>query len=182
MEQIDSNDFDSFLLLMEQEFGSDGSRREKPMQEIDTGLGFRVDIPQDFQKATLEEATAIFWEKERPPILFLAPDKRAGIAFQRLEKNIEKEQWMEIVRQAIYQADNRTVFYENGMIGKEDGIPWMEFKNFVSGGRVYHLVFLFRTEGRTFMGTFYCVFEDYTEWKTAAFRMLQSMGKRQRKE
>lgn len=174
MEQTGNEDFDCFLLRMEREFNTDGERGETDGVEMDFGLGFRVRIPTGFREADREEAEGIFWSSDRPPVLLLAPDRRAGITFRRTEADATDGSMGEI-RQALQGADGRTVFYDSGVTGKDGDIPWLEYKSFAADERVYNLVFLFAVRDGCVMGTFYCAFGDYDRRKPVVFGMIHTI-------
>ena len=175
MEQIGNEDFDCFLLRMEQEFNKTAEQVETDTGEKDFGFGFRIWIPLDFREGSREEAEDIFWSEKRPPILFLTQDRRAGITFRRTDTDAVTGGCLEKIRQALQRADGRTVFYSSGVAGKEGDIPWLEYKSFASDERVYNLAFLFMAGGGCVMGTFYCAFEDYDRWKPVVFGMLHTI-------
>lgn len=175
MEQMENEDFDCFLLRMEQEFNLTGEPGGKDGGEKDFGFGFRIRIPPDFREGSREEAEDIFWSADRPPVLLLTPDRRAGITFRRTDADAAADGCLIKIRQALQRADGRTVFYGSGAAGKDGDILWLEYKSFASDERVYNLTFLFPAGGGCVMGTFYCAFEDYDRWKPVIFGMLHTL-------
>lgn len=177
MERMKNEDFDCFLLRMEREFNGTGKQGEKNggEREFACGFGFRIRIPPNFREGGKEEAEGIFWSQDRPPVLFLTPDRRAGITFCQMETEDAADACMGRIRQALQRADGRTVFYGSGAAGKNGDIPWLEYKSFAADERVYNLAFLFAAGGGCVMGTFYCALEDYDKWKPVVFGMLDTV-------
>lgn len=85
MEQMENEDFDSFLLQMEHKFNGIGEKEERGTEEKDFGMGFQMWLPEEFKEGDKEEAADIFWSEERPPVLFLTSDRRAGLMFRQLD-------------------------------------------------------------------------------------------------
>lgn len=178
MERIGEHDFDLFLLQMEQTFlkekGSSNKVSVGESQSTSFSKDFSVHIPPEFHKADPAIAKTLFWSKRRPSILYDTADHTAGITFRELEDTKEESLFAlrASVKQTLMQIDHRTVFYGQG---EENNIYWMEYKSFAAKERLYHLLFLFCTGDTYWMGTCYCTFEGYEEWRPKLLAMLRTI-------
>ena len=175
MEQMENEHFDSFLLQMEHKFNGIGEKEERGTEEKDFGMGFQMWLPEEFKEGDKEEAADIFWSEERPPVLFLTSDRRAGLMFRQLDGSAGASACREKVRHVIRRTDERTVFYSSGEAGKQGNILWLVYKSFASDERVYNLAFLFMAGEKCILGIFYCIFEDYEKWEPMVFEMLDTI-------
>ena len=116
MERMKNEDFDCFLLRMEREFNGTGKQGEKNggEREFACGFGFRIRIPPDFREGGKEEAEGIFWSQDRPPVLFLTPDRRAGITFRQMETEDAADACMGRIRRAVWQRSGRRCSGQTG--------------------------------------------------------------------
>ncbi|MDD6626871.1 MAG: hypothetical protein PUF03_01310 [Lachnospiraceae bacterium] len=181
MERIDGEDIDYFLLQIEQRL-KDKAETERSAEEWRQIMGFEIWMPEDFALADQERVSKIFWSENRPEILLLSEKERAGIVFQPLDdmENFSEEaaeNSMERMMTVLRKLDDRTVCYDRGEAGNENGIRiyWMEYKSFTADDRVYNFLFLFQIKGQYILGKFYCPFERYERWKPMVCEMLQSV-------
>ncbi|MCI6810808.1 MAG: hypothetical protein SOX11_07705 [Lachnospiraceae bacterium] len=158
MEKIEGEDYDIFLLQVKKQMIP---TLKEDRRKADTGMGFVFPLPETFHRASEEERESIFWSAQRPEVVFLTENKRAGISFQLLEEWKEKklEEGLEEVRQVLERLDQRTVFYEQGERGAETPVFWIDYKSFAKRESLYHLAFLFHHKGKIILGTFFCLFE-----------------------
>lgn len=178
MERIAEEDVDCFLLQMEQRF-SEKRKREKCTKEWRQLSGFTLWIPKEFFQTDRDAVADVFWSENRPDILFLTVGKTEGITFQILER--EESLWnrngnpMEQFKHLLGKLDDRTVCYGMGETGENVQVFWLEYKSFAADERVYNLLFLFRTEEKDILGTFYCPFEEYDSWKPMIWEVIQTI-------
>lgn len=175
---IEKEDYDLLLLQLKRSIGKKESSGQSKVEKA-FGWGFSVKIPGSFQTAEEDQAEKIFWTKDRPPIVFLTENKRAGITFQILSDQTEKtlSQWRRRLQGLLEGMDGRTVFYESGVIGQEISGLWLEYKSFVGREGVYNLWFLFTAKKKDILGTFFCPFAEYDQWKEEILELFDTLKK-----
>lgn len=173
---IEKDDYDLLLLQLKRSVRKKESSEQRK-EEREFGLGFSIRIPDSFQPAEEDEAEKIFWTKDRPPIVFLTENKRAGITFQAIADQEEKtlSQWSKELKRLLEGMDSRTVFYESGVIGQEISGLWLEYKSFAGRERIYNLWFLFPVRKGVVLGTFFSPFEEYDQWKTEILELFDTL-------
>lgn len=179
MERINENDVDCFLQQMEQMFAVQ-PKREKIQEEWRHFPGFIMWIPEAFQQADRETAEEIFWSENLPDILLLTEEKTVGITVQKLKD--ASIQWdeeaanpVDDIKQKLEKIDNRTVCYGTGEEGDGIKVYWLEYKSFASDSRIYNVLFVFRTGKEWNLGTFFCPFEEYEQWKTVVWEIMRTI-------
>jgi len=179
MEKINENDIDYFLQQMEQVFAVQ-PKKKKMQEEWRHFPGFIMWIPETFQEAGREAAEKLFWSENLPDTLLLAEEKTAGITIQKLKD--AGAQWDEAgtnpvddIKQVLEKMDNRTVCYGTGEEGDRIKVYWLEYKSFASDSRIYNVLFVFQAGKEWNLGTFFCPFEEYEQWKTAVWEIMQTI-------
>lgn len=180
MEQVTNNDFDFLLIHYKKKFDKKLKQKinltEEMWKEQDFGMGFSVQIPREFEQADKESASAVFWSERRPMIILTTLKREEGFTFQFLDDEIAEATLLdcrESLQQLIEKVDERCVFYN---AGEEAGAVWFDYKSFAKNEAVYNLVFLFQSDGRKVLGTFFCIFEAYDKWKPMVLKMLGTVN------
>lgn len=180
MEQAKKEDFDIFLIQIQQDLEGKRDQDCEELPEEDFGLGFRIKIPGGFFSADEETKAAVFWSQKRPPVILLTPDRKAGITFQILKCGMKNgrdglAECRKTVQRILERVDDRTVFYDMGDARRDGMVLWLEYKSFASDETIYNILSLFEASGRIVMGTFYCIFEDYDKWKPMILDMFSTI-------
>lgn len=185
MEEVHDDDIDKVFLQIQKEL-----QRIKPETRERGGEpsgwpefygpGFVLKIPGGFKEIKKEKAASVFFSKNRPEMILVNPHEHAGLTFQtaRLEKGktvIDLEAERERIRQILKQADGKNVFYDQGNVDGNIPALWFDYKSFAADERVYNMMFLFLSEGKLIIGTFYCIFKDYDRWKPKILTMLETI-------
>ncbi|WP_024292939.1 hypothetical protein [Lacrimispora indolis] len=182
MEEVHDDDIDKVFLQIKKEL-----KRIKPKAKRRGGEpsgwpefygpGFVLKIPGGFEEIGKEKAASVFFSKNRPEMFLLNPHEHAGLTFQtaRLEGGkavIDLEAERERICQILKQADGKNVFYDQGNVSGKRPVLWFDYKSFAADERVYNMMFLFLSEEKLIIGTFYCIFKDYDRWKPKILTML----------
>ena len=173
MERINEEDVDGYLQQMELVFLAP-PEREKRQEEWRHFEGYAMWIPDAFSLAGREAAEEIFWSENLPERLFLIEGNTAGITLQKM-KGANTADPIGDIRMLLEKLDDRTVYY--GM-GEEEGstkVYWLEYKSFAADGRVYNVLFVFQAGPDWILGTFYCPFEEYGQWKPAVWEIMRTI-------
>lgn len=179
MERINQNDVDCFLLQMERVFAA-LPQKEKLQEEWYRFPGFIMWIPEIFRPADQETAEEIFWSENLPDALFLTEEKTAGITLQKMKDAAVQgeEAGAELIgniKQMLEKIDDRTVCYNAGEEGNAVKVYWLEYKSFAADSRIYNVLFVFQTGDKWNMGTFFCLFEEYEQWKPTVWEMMRTI-------
>lgn len=173
MERINENDVDCFLQQTEQVFAVLPAEEKLP-EEWRQFPGFAIWIPGAFHLADRETAEEIFWSEGLPGTVFLTEGNTAGITLQKTG-DINMADPAAEIRQLLEKADGRIVCYGAGEEGDSPKVHWLEYKSFAADGRVYNVLFVFQAGQGWILGTFYCPFEDYGQWKTAIWEIMRTI-------
>ncbi len=173
MDRINEDDIDCFLLQMEQVFAA-LPEREKRQEDWRHFSGFTMWIPAAFHLADRETAEEIFWSENLPDKVFLTEGNTAGITLQEIEGVNEADPVADI-RKLLEKSDDRTVCYDAGEEGDRPKVHWLEYKSFAADGRVYNVLFAFQAGKDWILGTFYCPFEDYGQWKPTVWEIMRTI-------
>lgn len=174
MERIDENDVDCFLQQMEQVFAV-RQDREKQAEEWRHFPDFDIWIPEVFHPADSEAAAEIFWSEQTPDLL-LAQGNAAGMTLQEAAGGQAPDS-MEDIRRMLERIDDRTVCYGSGE--EADGrVRWLEYKSFAADSRIYNVLFTFGAGEKEMLGTFYCPFEEYGQWKPVIWEIMRTIKER----
>ncbi|MDE6364004.1 MAG: hypothetical protein K2L86_07025 [Lachnospiraceae bacterium] len=173
MERISEEDVDCFLQQMEQ-LSAAVPVIEKRQEEWRHCQDFCIWVPEVFQRTDREKAEEIFWSEQLPDAVFINEDNTAGITLQRLE-TAEALISMAEIRQLLEKLDDRIVFYDSGMETEGIKVHWLEYKSFAADVRVYNVLFVFGAGEKEILGTFYCIFEEYEQWKPVIWEIMQTI-------
>ena len=173
MERISEEDVDCFLQQMKRLSEAD-SAIDMRQEERRHFQDFCIWIPEVFRQTEIENAEEIFWSERLPDVVFLNEDKTAGITLQKFE-DARTRVSMTGIRQMLEKLDDRIVFYDTGM--ETDGIKvhWLEYKSFAADVRVYNVLFIFCAGSKEILGTFFCRFEEYEQWKPVIWEMMRTI-------
>lgn len=171
MERIDYRDVD-FYLQQIKAVCAEKPVLEKTEEERRSLYGFTMWIPKYFSLAEKEAAEKIFWSKESPEFCFVTRDGKAGITMQTIEEKIQSP---EVVKEQLVKLDSRIVCYDQGETEGVAKVQWVEYKSFAGDERVYNVLFFFSTDDWNFLGTFFCLFEEYDRWKPLVWEIMQSI-------
>lgn len=185
MEEVKDGDVDKLFLQVQKELQKIKSEVKEPYKELTGwpefhGPGFALKIPNGFEEIGRKKAASIFFSKNRPEMVLVNPQEYAGLTFQtaRLEQGIsvlKLEDEGEQIRQILKQADGKNVFYDQGSVSGDTPALWFDYKSFAADERVYNLMFLFLSDEKFMIGTFYCMFQDYDRWKPIILKMLKTI-------
>ena len=185
MEEVQDDDIDKVFLQIQKELQKIEPDTKKPGGEPSGwsefhGPGFTMKIPGNFEETGKKKAASVFFSKNRPEMILVNPHEHAGLTFQTaiLENGmnvIDLESERERIRQILKQADGKNVFYDQGTVSGTVPALWFDYKSFASDERVYNMMFLFLSEGKLIIGTFYCIFKDYDRWKPKILTMLNTI-------
>ncbi|WP_077612642.1 hypothetical protein [Clostridium sp. Marseille-P2415] len=182
MEEVKDDDIDKVFLQIQKELHKIKSETKERGRESSGwpefyGPGFLLKIPAGFEEIRREKAASVFFSKNRPEMVLVNSHEHAGLTFQtaRLENeravmNLEDER--ERMRQILKRADEKNVFYDQGNVSGNIPVAWFDYKSFAADERVYNMMFLFLSEGKLMIGTFYCIFKDYDRWRPKILKML----------
>lgn len=176
MERVTNEDFDSLRLRVKRKFASESCKsQEAGENRQDFQLGFSIRIPDGFARADEKTAEKIYWSQRRPTVILLTGEGKAGITFQALEEELQRDDLFtarEIIRGVLSKLDPRTVVYDTG---EEGEALWFDYKSFAGNETVYNLVFLFQGNEKKILGSFYCSFEAYDRWRPEVLDMLNTI-------
>jgi len=79
------------------------------------------------------------------------------------------------MKQILEKIDNRIVCYGTGEEENETKVYWLEYKSFASDSRIYNVLFVFQTGNEWNLGTFFCPFEEYEQWKPAVWEIMRTV-------
>ena len=173
MERINEEDVDVYLQQMKRVFAA-SPERDKRQEEWRYFDGYALWIPDAFCPAGREAAEEIFWSENLPDRLFLTEGNTAGITLQKM-KGVDTADPIGDIRMLLEKLDDRTVCY--GM-GEEEGrikVHWLEYKSFAADVRVYNVLFIFCAGSKEILGTFFCRFEEYEQWKPVIWEMMRTI-------
>lgn len=182
MEEVKDDDIDKVFLQIQKEMQKIKPETKERGRESSGwpefyGPGFLLKIPAGFEEIRREKAASVFFSKNRPDMVLVNSHEHAGLTFQaaRLENgkavmNLEDER--ERMRQILKRADEKNVFYDQGNVSGNIPALWFDYKSFAADERVYNMMFLFLSEGKLIIGTFYCIFQDYDRWRPKILNML----------
>lgn len=182
MEDIKEDDIDKVFLQIQKELQKIKPETKKREGESSGwpefyGLGFVIKIPGGFLEIGREKASSVFFSKNRPETILVNSKEHAGLTFQtarleqgRLVTDLEVER--NGILQILKQAGGMYVFYDQGKAGGNVPALWFDYKSFAADERVYNMMFLFLSDGKLIIGTFYCIFKDYDRWKPNILTML----------
>lgn len=182
MEEVHDDDIDKAFLQIKKEL-----KRIKPEAKRRGGEpsgwpefygpGFVLKIPGGFEEIEKEKAASVFFSKNRPEMILVNSHGHAGLTFQTARPEsgnvvIDLEAERERICQILKQADGKNVFYDQGNVSGKSPVLWFDYKSFAADERVYNMMFLFLSEEKLIIGTFYCIFKDYDRWKPKILTML----------
>lgn len=182
MEEVQDDDIDKVFLQIQKELQKIEPHTKKQGGEPSgwsefNGPGFAMKIPGGFEETGRKKASSVFFSKNRPEMILVNPHEHAGLTFQNsileceeTDTNLDAER--ERIRHILKQADGKNVFYDQGNVSGTVPALWFDYKSFASDERVYNMMFLFLSEGKLIIGTFYCIFKDYDRWKPKILTML----------
>jgi hypothetical protein len=185
MEEVQDDDIDKVFLQIQKEMQKikleTKERGGEPSgwSEFNSS-GFTIKIPSGFEEIGRKKAASVFFSKNRPEMILVNPYEHVGLTFQtailecgKTFKDLEAER--ERILRILKQADGKNVFYDQGNVSGNIPALWFDYKSFAADERVYNMMFLFLSEGKLIIGTFYCIFKDYDRWKPKILTMLGSI-------
>lgn len=183
MEEITNDDLDVFLIQIRKKLNQDKEQEFHAPAFVrrNSGLGFTLGLPAEFDMADDQTAAGIFWSEKRSSHIWVNENKDAGFTLQLLEEAEEEPlaHSREKIRRIMEGIDNRVVFYDQG---EEKSVLWFDYKGFAGKEATYNLVFLFQAKERKALGSFFCPFEAYDRWRPVVLEVLNTIEKEETDE
>ncbi|GGG82855.1 hypothetical protein [Paenibacillus radicis (ex Gao et al. 2016)] len=139
----------------------------------------KIYMPKDFDELPESYKKIKYPSSERPEIIKSDEHGVVNITLNRVDNDLEEEWVAELtdgMKAMMKKLNPAYVFYSDGVeaVG-EKNIGYLEFKSPALDGFMYNLMFLFEFDGQTVMGTFCCMYKEYTNWRDIAFQIVKTI-------
>lgn len=138
-------------------------------------------IPKDFTDMPLQMSKLKYPYEQRPQIIKTDETGATNITLSQIDQDMQDdEEWVKELTDGmkgmIKRANPSHVFYTDGL-EEVNGKPvgYFNFKSAALDGYIYHVMFFFALEGKIMMGTFSCIYQDYTDWHDVALQMIRTI-------
>lgn len=136
-------------------------------------------IPKDFEEMAEAHKELKYPSSQRPEIIKTDETGAINITLNRIDSPLKEEFVEELkdgMKAIIKKLNPSNVFYTDG-VEAVDGknIGYFEFKSSAIDDFIYNIMFFFEFQEKTVMGTFSCIYNDYTEWRDIAFQIIKTI-------
>ncbi|MCX7749292.1 MAG: hypothetical protein N2645_20730 [Clostridia bacterium] len=139
----------------------------------------RLFIPKDFKDMPQHQRELKYPSSQRPEIIQTDETGSINIMLNRIDSSLTEELVRELkdgMKAIIKKVNPSTTFFTDGVEKVADkNIGYFEFKSPALDVFVYNLMFFFELDGKTVMGTFSCRYDEYEEWREAAFQVMKTV-------
>lgn len=136
-------------------------------------------LPKEFNPMPEAMADRIYPARLRPQFIRCSPEGSETFTINLIADNTEALDQMQILmqmRQAISSVYSSSLFFDLKMVDTTNGeVAWMDYKNFTMDGPLYNMMYLTRKKKGLMLGTFYCKFEQYEEWKPIVLEVIKTI-------
>ena len=88
-------------------------------------------------------------------------------------ENAEEIFWSERLPDVVFLNEDKTAGIT--LEGSAVKAYWLEYKSFAADVRVYNVLFIFCAGSKEILGTFFCRFEEYEQWKPVIWEMMRTI-------
>lgn len=146
----------------------------------------RLMLPDEFTPMPEEMADRTYPDRSRPQFIQSSLKGREAFTINlMIEKEAEQDQLQTLMqmRQAISNVYSSSLFFDMEKVNTINGeVVWMDFKNSTMEGPLYNMMYLTRKKRGLLLGTFYCAFEEYDDWKPIVLEVIKTIQDTEERE
>ncbi|EES50283.1 hypothetical protein NE172_13875 [Clostridium botulinum] len=136
-------------------------------------------IPNTFEDMSMEARKLKYPSESRPEIIKSNDDGSICITLNVINSKLDEEHVEEVkdlMKGFIKKTNPSNIFYKDGLLEvNSKNVGFFEFKSYAVDDSLYNISFFLEFEGKTFMGTFSCPYNECKEWRDVAFQFIRTI-------
>lgn len=136
-------------------------------------------IPCEFIDMSENQRKIKYPSDQRPEIIKTDETGTTNIMLNRIDNDLTEDQVEDLkdgMKALLTKLNPSNVFYTDGVECVEGkNIGFFEFKSPAMDVAIYNLMFFFEFKGKTVMGTFCCIYDEYKNWRDLAFQVMKTV-------
>lgn len=138
-----------------------------------------VYIPNEFIDMPENMKNIKYPSNQRPEIIKMDETGTTNIMLSRIDNQLDEDQVEDLkdaMKALLKKMNPSNVFFTDG-VESIDGknIAYFEFKSPAIDVAIYNLMFFLEFKGKTVMGTFCCIYDEYKNWRDIAFQVMKTI-------
>ncbi len=136
-------------------------------------------IPDEFIDMPENMKNIKYPSNQRPEIIKMDETGTTNIMLNRIDNQLDEDQVEDLkdaMKALLKKMNPSNVFFTDG-VESIDGknIAYFEFKSPAIDVAIYNLMFFLEFKGKTVMGTFCCIYDEYKNWRDIAFQVMKTI-------
>ena len=136
-------------------------------------------IPEEFVDMSENMKNTKYPSNQRPEIIKTDEAGSTNIMLNRIDNELDEDQVEDLkdgMKALLKKMNPSNVFFTDGVEPvDEKNIGYFEFKSPAMDVAIYNLMFFFEFKGKTVMGTFCCIYDEYKSWRDIAFQVMKTV-------